>query len=93
MIFNQCLSGVAKPRKKPTKIVLFGVRQLLTRVPYDVKCTWMGKELQPITNTKDLGMTSDTRMDYDNHVTNVLSSCMNVLFQINIIPIYSTAKY
>ena len=39
-----------------------------------------GKELQLIVNAKDLGMTWDTRMGYDKHVTNVVTSCMNVLY-------------
>ena len=33
--------------------------------------------------SKDLGITLDTRLSYGNHVTNLLSSFMSKLFQIN----------
>lgn len=62
--------------------MLFGVPQLLRN---DVTLTLMGKESQLIVNAKDLRMTWDTKMVYDKHGTNVVSSCMNVLFQISTI--------
>ena len=43
----------------------------------------MGKELEPLSTSKDLGITLDTRLSYGHHVTNLVSSCMSKLFQIN----------
>ena len=76
-VFEWCCSNYLLISPKKTKVLLFGVAQLLTRLPYDdVTFTLMGKELQPIANAKDLGMTWDTRMAYDKDVKNVVSSCI-----------------
>lgn len=82
-VFEWCCSNYLMINPEKTKVMFFGVPQLLTRLPRDVTLTLMGKELQPIANATDLGMTWDTKMAYDNHVTNTVSSCMNILFQIS----------
>ena len=83
-VLEWCCSNYLLINQGKTKVMLFGVSQLLTRLTYDdVTFTLMGKELQPSANANDLGMTWYTRMAYDKHVTNVVSSCANVLFQIN----------
>ena len=43
----------------------------------------MEKELKPSATAKDLGITWDTRLTYDNHITNIVSSSMKALLQIN----------
>ena len=43
----------------------------------------MDKELEASSTSKDLGIILDTRLSYDDHVTNLVSSCMNKLSQIN----------
>ena len=63
--------------------MLFGVPQLLSRIPQDVTFTLMDKELEPSSTSKDLGIILDSRLSYDDHVTNLVSSCMSKLSQIN----------
>ena len=63
--------------------MLFGVPQLLSQLPHDVTFTLMEKELKPSATAKDLGITWDTRLTYDNHVTNIVSSSMKAFLQIN----------
>lgn len=36
----------------------------------------MGKQFTPSSNVKDLGITIDTNLNYNDHVANILSSCM-----------------
>ena len=43
----------------------------------------MEKELKPSATATDLGITWDTRLTYDNHVTNIVSSSMKAFLQIN----------
>ena len=43
----------------------------------------MEKELKPSATAKDLGITWDTHLTYDNHVTNIVLSSMKALLQIN----------
>ena len=63
--------------------MLFGVPQLLSQLPHDVTFTLMEKELKPSATAKDLGITWDTHLTYDNHVTNIVLSSMKALLQIN----------
>ena len=66
-----------------TKIVLFGMPQLLSRIPQDITFTLMDKELKASSTSKDLGIILDTCLSYNDHVTNLVSSCMSSLSQIN----------
>ena len=43
----------------------------------------MEKEIKPSATAKDLGTTWDTRLTYDNHIINIVSSSMKALLQIN----------
>lgn len=66
-----------------TKLLLLGTRQMLRRVPEDFHVTFLGKQLHPVFSAKDLGVTIDANLTYDEHVTNVVSSCTAILCQIN----------
>ena len=44
-----------------TKIMLFGVPQLLSRILQDITFTLMDKKLEPSSTSKDLGIILDTR--------------------------------
>ena len=43
----------------------------------------MGKSLKPVDSAKDLGVTLDRHLNYDNHISQLASSCMIKLYQIN----------
>ena len=66
-----------------TKLLLLGTRQMLRSVPEDFHVTLLGKQLCPVSSAKDLGVTIDASLTYDEHVSNVVSSCTASLCQIN----------
>ena len=45
--------------------------------------TFLGEEINPTTNAKDLSLTLDSHLTYDYHIKNIVSSCMAKLCQIN----------
>ena len=66
-----------------TKLLLIGTRQLLGKLLEETTITFLGEEITPTTNAKDLGLTLDSYLTYDYHFKNVVSSCMAKLCQIN----------
>ena len=66
-----------------TKLLLIGTRQLLGKLLEEMTITFLGEEITPTTNAKDLGLTLDSHLTYDYHIKNVVSSCMAKLCQIN----------
>ena len=69
------------PRK--TKYMLIGTRQNLPQLPKDMSINFLNEVITPVSIAKDLGMTLDSYLTYDQHITNLVSSCMNCLCQIN----------
>ncbi len=43
----------------------------------------LGETIRPVPSAKDLGLIRDTNMSYDCHITELVSSCMSELSQIN----------
>ena len=66
-----------------TKLLLLGTRQMLRKIPDDIHVTLLGKQIYPVSSAKDLGITIDASLTYDEHVTNLVSSCTSSLCQIN----------
>ena len=66
-----------------TKFMLIGTRQSRKRFPSPPVVPFLGKSLEPVASAKDLGMTLDSHLTYDCHISNVVSSCMAKLCQIN----------
>ena len=65
-----------------TKFVIFGSRPLVSKIE-GLHLSLLGKELTPAKSAKDLGVTLDSNLTYDNHVTKTVSTCMSRLGQIN----------
>ena len=61
-VFEWCCVNHLLINPSLTKIMLFGVPQLLSRIPQDVTFTLMDKELEPSSTSKDLGIILDTRL-------------------------------
>ena len=57
------------------KLLLLGTRQMLRKIPDDIHVTLLGKQIYPVSSAKDLGITIDASLTYDEHVTNLVSSC------------------
>jgi hypothetical protein len=45
--------------------------------------TFLGEVIKPVTSASDLGVTLDTHLAFDSHITKVVSSCISKLCQIN----------
>ena len=68
---------------KKTKFLVVGTRQLLRRIPDDFTLLFLGKEIVPVSSAKDLGVILDSNLTYDHHISQLSSSCMAKLCQIN----------
>jgi hypothetical protein len=66
-----------------TKYMIIGTKQLMNRLPTDISVSFLGKSLRPADFAKDLGVTLDSHLNYDNHTSLLVSLCMNKLYQIN----------
>ena len=66
-----------------TKFLLVETRQLLKTLPIDMSLTFLKKNLLPAPYAKDLGVAFGRYLTFDNHVGDVVSSCMAKLCQIN----------
>ena len=65
-----------------TKLVLFGTRQLVSKLP-DVTVSFLGKQLCPVSSAKDLGVTLDSGLTFNNHISSLSSSSLSSLCQIS----------
>ena len=66
-----------------TKFMLIATRQLRKRFSSSPVVSFLGKYLEPVASAKDLGVTLDSHLTYDCHISNVVSSCVAKLCQIN----------
>ena len=78
LIRNWCF--LLNPEK--TKLMIFGSRPMICRLS-DFKLLLLGKELLPSESIKDLDVTFDPTLSFDNHILATVSSCMSKLAQIN----------
>ena len=63
--------------------MVIGTRQQVNRLPTDLSVSFMGKSLKAVDSATDLGVTLDRHLNYDNHISQLASLCMNKLYQIN----------
>ncbi|CAB4038560.1 Hypothetical predicted protein, partial [Paramuricea clavata] len=59
-----------------TKLLVFATRYMLKQIPADFHILLLGKKLFPVTSATDLGVTLDSGLTYDEHVTKLVSSCV-----------------
>ena len=76
--FNSLLINPTK-----TKLLLLGTRQMLKRVPKDFHITVLGRKITPVPFAKDLEVIMDSELSYNNHISNIVSTCIASLCQIN----------
>ena len=56
---------------------------MLTKIPDDLSITLLSKEITSSKSAKNLGVTMDCNLTYDEHVTQVTSKCIGSRSQIN----------
>ena len=65
-----------------TKLVLFRIRQLVSKLP-EVTVSFLGQQLCPVSSAKDLGVTLDSGLTFNNHISSLSSSLLSSLCQIS----------
>ena len=58
-------------------------RKLLQQLETRPKLKFIGKTIIPVTEVKDLGITLDSYLTYNEHIQALLSSCLSELGQIS----------
>ena len=66
-----------------TKPLFVGIPQLLRSLPPLPPVMLLGEEIKPVPFTRDLGVTIDSYLDYNKHITELASSCIFRLSHIN----------
>ena len=75
-----CCTNSLLINPEKTKLLLLGTRQMLNKVPDSFGLEILGKQLHPPPFAKDLGVTIDASLTFDEHVTNLVSSCTGILY-------------
>ena len=65
-----------------TKLLAIGVPQLTKTLP-TLSLTLMGKNIEPVTTAKDLGIYIDNNLNDNDHINKISSSCIYKLIMIN----------
>ena len=81
-IRNWCFNNQLLLNPDKTKLVIFGSRQMTAKVT-DFRLFLLGKELEPVKAARDLGVTLDSNLTFNEHIVSTVSSCMSRLGQIN----------
>ena len=80
-IRNWCGDNLLLLNPEKTKLMIYGSRQMLTKLP-EFRLSLLGKD-PPSKSVKDLGVTFDTVLSFDNHILSTGSSCTSTLCLIN----------
>ena len=83
LIRNWCFDNCLLLNPEKTKLMIFGSRLMICRLS-DFKLSLLGKELLLSESIKDLGVTFDPTLSFDNHILATVSSCMSKLAQIKV---------
>ena len=74
-ILNWCFDNRLLLNPEKTQLMLSGSRQILPNPP-EVRLSLLGNDLIPAKAVKDLNVTSDPNLTFDDHVLKTVSSCM-----------------
>ena len=65
-----------------TNLVLFETRQLVSKL-LDITVSFLGQQLCPVSSAKDLDVTLDSGLTFNNHISSLSSSLLSSLCQIS----------
>ena len=82
-IRNRCFQNLLLLNPDKTNLMVYGTRQLITKLPSDFCLSLLGKDLIPGDVAKDLGVTFDRNLNFNDHIVKVTALCMSILGQIN----------
>jgi hypothetical protein len=82
-ICNWCFQNLLLLNPGKTHLMVYGCRQLVSKLPENFHISLLGKEVFPSETVKDLGVIFDPYLDFNEHTIKVTCSCMSILGQIN----------
>ena len=82
-IQSWCFQNLLLLNPDKTKLMVFGTRQMLTRLPNGFCLSLLENDLFPGDAVKDLGLTFDCNLSFSDHIVKVTALCMSILGQIN----------
>ena len=77
-----CTAVPSTRRGGKPKLILFGTRQLLSKIP-DVIVPFLAQNLVPVPSVKDLGIILDSNLTFNEHVNSLTLSLPTTLCQIS----------
>ena len=75
LIASRCCHNHLLINPDKTKLLVMRTRQMLQKLP-DFHITLLGKEIAPSASARDVGVQVDATLSYNEHVTNITSTCM-----------------
>ena len=81
-IASWCCTNKLLINPDKTKLILFGTKQLLSKVP-DIRVPFIGQHLTPVSSVKDLGIILDSNHTFNEQVNTLTSSLLSILCQIS----------
>ncbi len=81
-IRNWCFNNRLLLNPGKTKLIVYGSRQMIDKLP-EFQLSLLGHDLVPVQTVKDLGVTFDKNLTFNDHTVKTVSSCMSALGQIN----------
>ena len=82
LIAGWCCSHQLLINPSKTKLILQGRRQLLKKV-LDIRVPFLDQEITPVSSVKDLEITMDSYLNFNDHVNTLTSSLLSMLCQIS----------
>ena len=81
LIASWCCTNKLLINPDKTKLILFGTKQLLSKVP-DIRVPFLGQHLIPVSSVKDLGIILDSNLTFNEHVNTLTSSLISILSRV-----------
>ena len=82
-VATRCCQNNLLINPKKTKFLLVGTRQLMDKMPTFPSLSFLGKTLKCVDSAKDLGVILDSHLTYTSYISNLFSTCISKLCQIN----------
>ncbi|CAB4011976.1 Hypothetical predicted protein [Paramuricea clavata] len=82
-IRNWCFQNLLLIYPGKTQLMVYGSRRMVAKLPKCFQLSLLGKTLSPNESIKDLGVTFDCNLNFNEHIIKVSAQCMSALGQIN----------
>ena len=79
-LHNWCFDNGLLLNPDKTKLIIYGSRQMVDKIP-EFRLSLLGKALEPSETVKDLGVTFDKNLTFNEHIIKTVSSCMSAVGQ------------